>query len=64
MLILLNKLLKLIQFYGLEFAAVDMGVLQNGEFVFLEINPNGQWLWLQYMTGFNLLDPFIDFLTQ
>jgi len=32
--------------------------------VFLEINPNGQWLWLQYMTEVNLEDPFIDFLCQ
>jgi glutathione synthase/RimK-type ligase-like ATP-grasp enzyme len=53
----------LMDYYDLEFAACDFILTPKDELVFLELNPNGQWLWLQYMTGFNLIDPFIDFLT-
>jgi len=59
-----KKLLALVKQYGLLFAAIDLVETVNGNIVFLELNPNGQWLWLQYMTGVNLLDPFIDFLQE
>ena len=57
-----QKIRLLMSFYGLEFGAIDLAVVDDGEPVFLELNPNGQWLWLQYMTGKNLIDPFIDLL--
>lgn len=57
-----RKVHQLMSYYNLEFAAIDFAVVDDGEPVFLELNPNGQWLWLQYMTGVNLADPFIDFL--
>src|SRR5690606_32749279 len=49
---------------GLVFAACDFAIVRDRGLVFLETNPNGQWLWLQYMTGINLEDPFIDFLCE
>jgi len=57
-----QKVHRIMSYYKLEFAAIDFAVVDDGEPVFLELNPNGQWLWLQYMTGVNLADPFIDFL--
>lgn len=36
----------LVASYGLRFAAVDMAVTPDGEWVFFEVNPNGQWAWL------------------
>ncbi len=33
----------------LNFAAIDLVETPNEEFVFLEVNPNGQWLWLEDM---------------
>jgi hypothetical protein len=36
---------------GLRFGAIDMIVTPDGRYVFLEINPNGQWLWIQDETG-------------
>ncbi len=56
------KVRTLMSFYGLEFGAIDFAIIDDSEPVFLELNPNGQWLWLQYMTGVNLIDPFIDLL--
>ena len=57
-----RQLLELTRLYQLEFAAIDLAETDSGELVFLEVNPNGQWLWLQFATGVNLADPFIDFL--
>lgn len=57
-----RKIRLFMSFYGLEFGAIDLAVIDDEEPVFLELNPNGQWLWLQYMTGENLIDPFIDLL--
>ncbi len=57
-----RKIKQLMSHYGLEFGALDFGVTDENEPFFLELNPNGQWLWLQFMTGFNLETPFIDFL--
>ena len=57
-----QKIRSLMLFNQLEFGAIDLGIVDDAAPVFLELNPNGQWLWLQYMTGKNLLDPFIDML--
>ena len=32
--------------YGLRFAAIDFAVNRDGGWIFFEINPNGQWAWL------------------
>lgn len=57
-----QKIRSLVSLYGLEFGAIDLAVIDDESPIFLELNPNGQWLWLQYMTGENLIDPFIDLL--
>ena len=36
----------------------------DGEFVFLELNPNGQWLWLEYELGMPLVATMADLLTK
>ncbi len=45
------KLLLLMKKWGLSYGAIDMILTPNGEYVFLEINPNGQWLWIEQLTG-------------
>jgi glutathione synthase/RimK-type ligase-like ATP-grasp enzyme len=59
-----RKIEKLMNVYGLEFGAIDLGITSSGETIFLELNPNGQWLWLQYMANVDLVNPFIDFLVS
>jgi len=51
--------------YGLRlrFAALDFGVPPNGEPVFFEINPNGQWAWLQEHVGLDIAHTIADALT-
>jgi glutathione synthase/RimK-type ligase-like ATP-grasp enzyme len=41
------KLLQMCKLYRLRFAAVDMALTLEGKWVFFEINPNGQWAWLE-----------------
>ncbi|MEU9305222.1 hypothetical protein [Streptomyces sp. NPDC048269] len=36
---------------GLNFGAIDLILTPDGRYLFLEINPNGQWYWLEWVTG-------------
>lgn len=36
---------------GLRFGALDLVLTPEGEYVFLEINPNGQWAWIEDRLG-------------
>lgn len=41
----------LVEGYGLKFGCIDMIMTPDQEFVFLELNPSGQWLWIEQLTG-------------
>ena len=56
------KCVELVKNLGLSFGAIDMIKSKNGEFVFLEINPNGQWAWIEFDTGLAISDEIINFL--
>ena len=47
---------------GLAFGAIDIVRDADGGHHFLEINPNGQWMWLEWMTGAPLRRALCDFL--
>jgi glutathione synthase/RimK-type ligase-like ATP-grasp enzyme len=51
-----RALLELAAEFELRFAAIDLIVTPSGECVFLELNPNGQWLWLQRDAGLPLIE--------
>jgi glutathione synthase/RimK-type ligase-like ATP-grasp enzyme len=57
------SLRRLMDSFGLNFASLDMIVTPEGDFVFLELNPNGQWLWLEYELGLPLVATMADLLT-
>jgi hypothetical protein len=46
-----SKLIALMKTLGLKYGAIDMRYKPNGEYVFLEINPAGQWLFIEMHTG-------------
>lgn len=48
--------------FGLAFGAIDLIVTPRNEWVFLEINPNGQWLWLEELTGLPMTAALIAIL--
>ena len=37
--------------YGLRYSAIDLVHGTDGEYYFLELNPNGQWAWIERKTG-------------
>jgi glutathione synthase/RimK-type ligase-like ATP-grasp enzyme len=59
-----DRLLRMVDLLGLQFGAIDMILTPNGEYIFLEINPNGQWLWVEDMTGLPMLETFVKMLVE
>ena len=53
------KLRTLTAHYCLRFAAIDMVIDTSGQWFFLEINPNGQWAWLDLVGGMKIADYFV-----
>ncbi len=48
---------------GLSFGAIDLVLKPDGSYVFLEINPNGEWVWLEDQLGFPISDRIAQWLT-
>jgi len=55
---------QLLKNLNLEFGAIDLIKTLEGKYVFLEINPNGQWVWIENQTGQKISESIIDFLTK
>ncbi|MFH1551449.1 MAG: hypothetical protein ABIC36_01045 [bacterium] len=55
---------RIVQELGLNFGAIDLVVDSKGDYIFLEINPNGQWQWLEYFTGINISGAIADMLIR
>lgn len=45
---------------GLRFGAIDLILTPEDKFVFLEINPNGQWVWIETETGLKISEALIN----
>jgi glutathione synthase/RimK-type ligase-like ATP-grasp enzyme len=50
---------KLMKKYHLRFAAIDMVVSVAGDWLFLEINPNGQWAWIDQKADTDIAGLFV-----
>lgn len=57
-----QKCVLLVKELNLQFGAIDLIKTKNGNYVFLEINPNGQWAWIEFDTGLPISDEIIKFL--
>jgi hypothetical protein len=57
-----DKLLALMGRLGLVFGCVDMIRTPAGEYVFLEVNPSGQWGWVELLTGMPITAALVDLL--
>ena len=45
---------------GLTWGAFDFGVTDDGDWVFFECNPNGQWLWIELQAKYPLAGVVAD----
>jgi hypothetical protein len=57
-----DKCRRYVRSLGLAMGVIDMKVTPDDRCFFLEINPQGQFLFLEGMTGFPLADRFCEFL--
>lgn len=48
---------------GLNFGALDFALTSEGIYHFLEVNPNGQWLWLDHQLDLGITDAVADWLS-
>ena len=55
-----DKLRHLMQRLGLEFGCIDMAKTVDNELVFLEVNPSGQWYWIEHDTNQPLLAALVS----
>lgn len=49
-----KAVLTLCRQYGLRFGAVDFVVQPDGQWIFLELNGNGQWAWIEERSGLSI----------
>jgi hypothetical protein len=58
-----ERCVELVSRLGLWYGAIDMIVTPDGRHVFVEINPNGQYLWIERETGLPISEAICDLLT-
>ncbi|MFX0066232.1 MAG: RimK family alpha-L-glutamate ligase [Candidatus Hermodarchaeota archaeon] len=57
-----EKLIKLVRSFNLDTASIDLRLTPTGNYVFFEINPNGQFLFLEIETGLPISKTFAQYL--
>lgn len=59
-----DKCVNLISEFNLSFGAIDLILTPENEFYFLELNPNGQWAWIEFDTDQSISDSLIEILKR
>ena len=59
-----NRRRALVQELGLRYGAIDLILTPDDRFVFLEINPNGQYLWIELATDLPISAAIADHLLE
>jgi glutathione synthase/RimK-type ligase-like ATP-grasp enzyme len=57
-----EKILRLMDYFVLNYGAIDIIVTPDGRHVFLEINPVGEFFWLERYTGLPIADTIAEVL--
>ena len=60
---LAHRCRRLVSHLGLSFGAIDFALKPGGTYVFFEINPNGEWLWLEDQLGLPISDRIAAWLS-
>lgn len=60
--VLLEQLRQLMASLGLVFGCIDLVKTPTGGYVFLEVNPSGQWLWLDDQLDLGISEAVADWL--
>lgn len=57
-----RQLLAFMDALNLQYGAIDLVLTPDGRYVFLEVNPNGQWLWLDDMLSLGISSEIAEWL--
>lgn len=57
-----HRALALVRAFGLQFSSMDFVLSPEGKYIFIELNPNGQFLWLSPPTGLPMAAAMADLL--
>lgn len=57
-----EKCIKLINSLCLKYGAIDFVVDENDHLYFLEVNPTGDWLWIENQTGIQITEAIVDLI--
>jgi glutathione synthase/RimK-type ligase-like ATP-grasp enzyme len=49
---------------GLRFGAIDFILTPEGRYIFLEINPNGEWSWIDAAADLPITETICNLLTE
>jgi glutathione synthase/RimK-type ligase-like ATP-grasp enzyme len=55
-----TQLLELNKFFGMVYSAIDLILTPEGKYIFLEINPVGEWVWLEHELGIDISGKLIQ----
>lgn len=58
------KCIELVERLGLCFGAIDLALTREGEYIFFEINPNGQWGWIEKRLGYDISGEIVRLLQE
>lgn len=59
-----NKCIEINNKLNLNFSCIDLVMTNNGTYYFLEINPNGQWVWIEELMGYPISNSILDLLSK
>ena len=59
-----QKLLKLMAYFGLNYGAIDIILTPDGEYIFLEVNPVGEFFWLENCPGLEISQAIAELLVS
>ncbi len=57
-----SRCIQIVKELGLNFGAIDLIIDKKEKFIFLEINPNGQWAWIENKTGYEISSEIVNLL--
>lgn len=57
-----EKCIEITRMLCLNYSAIDLILDQDGNYIFLECNPNGQWAWLETRLGFPISRDIVEML--
>ena len=57
-----NPLLEMMSALGLVYGTIDLKITDEGEYFFFEVNPQGQFLYIEILTGLPITSAVADLL--